>query len=213
MREILVQWIPSCIVLTMAVLLVRWLLGKHISAGLRYALWAVVLARLLIPVQLFTAPAEISRTLAETPAVTAALQALPQTRRIPDVPDIHTGEPETPVRVIPTEGGETPASDAPVTRRTIDWTSLLGWTWPAGSAVAGMVLLWSNLRFARRLRRVRRPLPEADCPLAVYTAPGLPSPCLFGLLRPAVYVTPEAAADPVCLRRRRRRTRSASATC
>ena len=53
MREILVQWIPSCIVLTMAVLLVRGLLGKHISASLRYALWAVVLARLLIPVQHF----------------------------------------------------------------------------------------------------------------------------------------------------------------
>ena len=41
---------------------------------------------------------------------------------------------------------------------------------------------------------------ETDCPLPVYAAAGLPSPCLFGLLRPAVYVTPEAAADPAMLR-------------
>ena len=29
---------------------------------------------------------------------------------------------------------------------------------------------------------------------------GLPSPCLFGLLRPAIYVTPAAAASPENLR-------------
>ncbi|MDE6589073.1 MAG: M56 family metallopeptidase, partial [Oscillospiraceae bacterium] len=34
----------------------------------------------------------------------------------------------------------------------------------------------------------------------VYAAAGLPSPCLFGLARPAIYVTPETGADPNMLR-------------
>ena len=37
-------------------------------------------------------------------------------------------------------------------------------------------------------------------PLPVYVAEALPSPCLFGLFRPAVYITPSAAADPAVLR-------------
>ena len=39
-----------------------------------------------------------------------------------------------------------------------------------------------------------------NAPVPVYVAPALPSPCLVGALRPAIYVTEEAAADPVMLR-------------
>ena len=52
----LIQWAVTSSVLILAVILVRTLLGKRMGAGLRYALWAVVLLRLLIPVQLFSVP-------------------------------------------------------------------------------------------------------------------------------------------------------------
>ena len=48
------EWILSSCLLILAVLLLRKTLGSKISAGLRYALWLVVLLRLLVPVQLFT---------------------------------------------------------------------------------------------------------------------------------------------------------------
>ncbi|MCI8943626.1 MAG: M56 family metallopeptidase [Oscillospiraceae bacterium] len=61
----------------------------------------------------------------------------------------------------------------------------------------------SGVRFAEDGRieaRVRRPLEGTSAPVPVYTAMGLPSPCLVGLFCPAVYVTEEAAANPATLR-------------
>lgn len=42
--------------------------------------------------------------------------------------------------------------------------------------------------------------PAAGCKYPVYLAEHLPSPCLFGLLRPAVYLTPAAVESPETLR-------------
>ena len=42
-------------VIVLAILLVRWLLGKRLSPALKYALWFVLIARLLLPLGLFLA--------------------------------------------------------------------------------------------------------------------------------------------------------------
>ena len=52
-----VSWALASCFLIAAVLLLRFALGRKISARLRYALWLVVLVRLLIPAQLITVPA------------------------------------------------------------------------------------------------------------------------------------------------------------
>lgn len=69
-----------------------------------------------------------------------------------------------------------------------------------GTLGMGAVLLRSNARFARGLEKRRKLLKVENCPLPVYVAEGLPSPCLFGVLWPCVYVTPEAVARPDALR-------------
>ena len=48
------EWIISSSVLIAAVLLGRLLLRGRISLRLQYALWGIVLLRLLVPVQFFT---------------------------------------------------------------------------------------------------------------------------------------------------------------
>lgn len=45
----MIEWILTASVLTLVVLLLRWALKGRISQRLRYALWAIVLVRLLIP--------------------------------------------------------------------------------------------------------------------------------------------------------------------
>ena len=66
------EWVLSSSVLILVVLVLRTALGKRISARLRYALWAVVLLRLLIPVPLYTSP--VAGMSISAPQVPAALQ-------------------------------------------------------------------------------------------------------------------------------------------
>ena len=208
MTLMLLEWVFTSIFLISVVLALRFALGKRISARMRYALWAVVLVRLLVPVQLFTSPIAGVWVFTETrmeqgvadlpPALTA-----PAADTAPE--DGITGLPVTELTpgMAPTLPGPPAPPDAPEPPAAPDFTKApawLGWAWLGGSGLAALVLLLSNLRFYGKLRRRRILLEGADCPLAVYEAAGLPSPCLFGIVRPAAYVTPVAAADPAMLR-------------
>lgn len=190
------EWTLTASLLILAVTALRALLGKRVSAGLRYALWGVVLARLLVPVQIFPIFTPAASPPPELDSEPVAVSA-PAPSEAPPV--ISAG---VPVMTEPAPGGaavnydaapESPAASLDVSRL---WSGFC-WLWLAGSAVMGLALLWSNLRFARRLRRVRVPLADAagEFPLPVYRAEGLSSPCLFGAVRPAVYLTPEAADE------------------
>ena len=82
----------------------------------------------------------------------------------------------------------------------IPLTPVLKAVWYAGMAVMAVWFLLANLRFLLRLRRSRRPYPVESCPYPVYLTAELPSPCLFGLFHPAVYLTPAAVESPETLR-------------
>ena len=196
MTLMLLEWVFTSIFLISVVLALRFALGKRISARMRYALWAVVLVRLLVPVQLFTTPVAGTSVLRETgveqwvTAPTLLPDSVPAVSAVPAVPS-PTELPDGTL-IVP-QPNPAPAT---VKVRPIPVLRILGGLWLAGTAATGAAFALSNLRFARRLRRARVPLEGADCPLPVYLADDLPSPCLFGLLRPAVYLTSAAASDP-----------------
>lgn len=200
LTQTLLEWVLTSAFLILAVAALRALLGRRVSAGLRYALWAVVLARLLVPVQLFTTPVAGTSVLRETgveqwvTAPTLLPDSVPAVSAVPAVPS-PTELPDGTL-IVP----QPDPAPATVKARPIPVLRILGGLWLAGTAATGAAFLLSNLRFARRLRRARVPLEGADCPLPVYLADDLPSPCLFGLFRPAVYLTSAAASDPAMLR-------------
>jgi len=208
MTRMLLEWVFTSVFLILVVLALRAALGRRISARMRYALWAVVLLRLLVPVQLFESPIAGTWVLTEARTEWNAV-APPPAMTAPSLPEPPaagiTGLPVTDVKPgsVPTLPGSPAAPDAPEPPAAPDLSALAPWlgrAWLAGTGLAALVLLASNLRFYARLRKGRVPLEGADCPLAVYEAGGLPSPCLFGIVRPAVYVAPETAADPDMLR-------------
>ena len=202
------EWVLSSSVLILVVLVLRTALGKRISARLRYALWAVVLLRLLIPVPLYTSP--VAGMSISAPQVPAALQeksiyVLPVGSVPAGESDVQFAEDGTmePFGDPSSFGYPRLENDGQTVVRYADKISpaeLLLLFWTAGSAVLALVLLVMNFRFVRRLRRVRKPVDVEGCSLPVFRAAGLPSPCLFGLLRPAIYVTDAAAEDPKMLR-------------
>lgn len=180
--------------LILAVFLIRALFGRSMGAGLRYGLWLLVLARLLIPVsigQSAVSPANLTRA--------EASQGVVYT-----VPIAHGTPEELGVRVSPGTGAVSdansmgyavPNADGTVTRYAAKAAlpGLLPLLWKLGMAAAAIWFALCNLFFWRDVRRTRRPL-ECEGRLRVYLA-RVPSPCLFGLLRPAVYLTEAAAAD------------------
>ena len=224
----MLELVVTATVLLCAVLLIRGLLGRRLSAGARYALWGLVLLRLLLPVTLFHSPASVMNAVpSNLPVRTAASrsvdrgEALGQTwnegtvagtpkaavpadgAQVPPAPVLN--EPSQPVgKVEPplsAEGGaapvQTPPASAPAP--SVSWPGVLFAVWLTGAVLVGGWFLAVNLTFARRLRRARRPAEGVVCPIPVYRADFLPSPCLAGIFRPAVYLNGAALADPATL--------------
>lgn len=212
MMELLISWCVTSSILLAVFLLLRGTLFRKLSPRARYVLWGVVLLRLLVPFQIpsLSLPASAADLVPEPPVLSNR----------PLSPDTAMGH-----AVIPsdlqeengltiTDGGTVQASPSgqdaalwelqengevylyfggPTLDDVLHAAVVLAWG--VGAGVVLLAVLAANLRFAQKLRRSRRPLPTAGCPLPVYEADGLSSPCLCGVLRPAVYLTPEAAAD------------------
>ena len=212
--KVLNEWAVTSSVLILIVLAVRFLCRDRLSARLKYALWGVVLLRLLVPFQ-FELPAPVSDAV---PLLVS--NAIPAVERweepsIPVFPqedfaafgfdrtDLSHLEPGD---VIPTDtsiGYWQKSQDGETITRYLDlWSpaQIAQAVWRTGGVLMALVLAASNLHFAFRLRRRRKRLENADAPIPVYVAEGLPSPCLFGVLRPAVYLTPQTAETPDTLR-------------
>ena len=208
MKEILL----TSSVLILALLLLRLLFRKTISRRVQYALWGLVLLRLLIPVNLpalrhnvLTAAEPVQAQVVQRlerqevflPVERAPLAQHPEAQDA--APDV--GAAVTRPAVPAASDGWVVATDTTAVRyRQLTAAEILTYIWYAGMAVMAVWFLTANVRFAVRLRRSRRPYPAAGCKYPVYLAEHLPSPCLFGLLRPAVYLTPAAVESPETLR-------------
>ncbi len=209
-------WFLSSSALILVVLALRALLKRRLSLRLRYALWLPVLLRLLIPGSFWTIP-----QLTETSAVDPAVIGDPVLRREYAVPprqeqdsqvvilyEEQAGEAilspaaqTAPAVTVRYEMGQAaPSLSDPDTERAIPWNDLLDWVWGAGAALLLAAALGSELRFSIRLRRSRERLDSTEDGLTVYGCPWLKTPCLAGLIHPAVYLPSSLKEDPGALR-------------
>ena len=198
----MIEWVVSSCILILAVIALRYLLRGKISLRLQYALWLLVLARLLIPVSFGSTDISVMSVVEKAPAV----QAVESVRDVDTIWQAGNGS----VQGHPIGGGvdntvmlaEPSAPEAQFHRMSsaLNLRKVLLPIWWCGAAVTLLVFLTANLRFAARLRKSRRPLTVEGAALSVYVAQERAVPCLFGLFRPAIYVTQAAADDPELLR-------------
>ena len=198
----MIEWVVSSCILILAVIALRYLLRGKISLRLQYALWLLVLVRLLIPVSFGSTDISVMSVVEKAPAV----QAVESVRDVDIIWQAGNGS----VQGHPIGGGvdntvmlaEPSAPEAQFHRMSsaLNLRKLLLPIWWGGAAVTLLVFLTANLRFAARLRKSRRPLTVGGAALSVYVADERAVPCLFGLFRPAIYVTQAAADDPELLR-------------
>ena len=203
----MIAWELSCAILIAVAIALRFLFRNKLGATARYALWAVVLLRLLLPLSIGQARVSVPAALEKVNArlEDSYLETPLRDARAFDSMDAYdayvtahgtlsiTGQPNGALRevVISDDPAQPVRASLPV---TVQWTKLIRGVWRIGAAVTALWFCYVNLNFARRLRRGRTRV-ASDAALPVYLAPGAETPCLFGLIRPAVYLPPEAAAD------------------
>lgn len=199
----MIEWVVSSCILILAVIALRYLLRGKISLRLQYAMWLLVLARLLIPVSFGSTDISVMSVVEKAPAV----QAVESVRDVDTIWQADNGSVQglpagaaadnAPLQIAPRT-----TSDDQFSRMSSALTlrKVLLPVWWGGAAVTLLVFLTANLCFAARLRKSSRPLIVEGASLPVYVARERAVPCLFGLFRPAVYVTPEAAEDDTLLR-------------
>ena len=181
MLEILI----SSTVLILVLTALRFLLRGKISPRLQYALWLLAALRLLLPVSLVRSPVSVMNAVPDVPAAVQRLTA-PEDRRAPQ-----TDSAQAPTQTV-SEPGAAPAE----AQTQLTGSTILKVIWLTGAAAMALVILTQNLLFLRRLKKLRQPFACPESPVPVWLASSLPSPCLAGLLRPEIYLTPEAAQDP-----------------
>ena len=196
-------------VLILALLALRQLFRRTVSRRMQYALWLLVLVRLLVPLNVGTlahnvlSAAEPVQTAVEKRLETPVLYMQDGTERHPTQllsGEESQGDPQSP----PSDAAQSSPSDeysiVTPTYRAVALSEALTYVWYAGMLIVGAWFLFTNLRFARALRKARTPYSVEGCRYPVYLVSALPSPCLFGVLRPAIYLNNAAAASPELLR-------------
>ena len=205
MKEILLT--SSALIL--ALLALRQLFRRTVSRRMQYALWLLVLVRLLVPVNVGTLAHNVL-------SAAAPVQTVVEERLDTPVLYVQDGTERRPAQLLPGKESQgdpqSPPSDAAQsapadeysivtpTYRTVTLSEALTYVWYAGMVGVGAWFLFTNLRFARALRKARTPYRVEGCRYPVYLVSALPSPCLFGVLRPAVYLNEKALQSPDALR-------------
>ena len=196
------EWIISSSILIAAVLLGRFLLRGKISLRLQYALWAVVLLRLLIPFQIYNSSFSTG-TLSEQVDLSAPVRQVYFSANEEEYERQYTASYHETVRWHESKGkpldpvaAQKQAAEAAQLSLNLSLNLELFNIWLLGMAAMASVIIFCNVHLALRLRRHRWEMEIPDSLLRVYITEVVPTPCIFGFFKPAIYLTPAAAKDP-----------------
>lgn len=213
----MMEWILSSSVLIVGMLLLRRALRGHISLRLQYALWLIVLVRLLCPVNLFQSGMSIHNAVVPLQNPAPQIEVVPQNLVTPPVQQESVGTPpqtsdtvtqvpdtpgqspvQTPVQTpeqVPELPPQSSVQSDPAPAKPVDWLSLLTDLWIVGSVAMLFFILGANIQFSRMLAKNRGKLDVPNSPVAVYVSSAVKTPCLVGVFHPVIYLTPEVASD------------------
>ena len=182
--EMAVQSSAIILLLMMA----RSWIKKALNARTVYALWLIPLIRLTVPFSVYN-PYSLWRYVIPTQAAT-----------------LHTGEsaalaPSAAVKAVTLTGRVSEAASSPLAEvlpqaaDSFRWDAFLAQAlpilWASGALAVLILLVMSNRRFVRSVGKPKL-LTCKDSPLPIYVVNALPSPCLTGVFRPRILLSPAA---------------------
>lgn len=201
------EWFVSSAVLAALLIGAHYLLRGKISARLQYALWLVLLVRLLLPLSIGKTAVSVANLLPEAEPATviqaepaAVLPAHAASAPEPSAPAAPVQTPVQPVQrpaSMPAQAETDSAEpEKPAQKPAASVRKIFLFVWASGAALLGLWFLFCNLRYGRQLRAgvLRAIAPKEGRPAVRLTRTAL-SPCLFGLFPPVIYVTMDCAQD------------------
>lgn len=178
------EWIFSSSILICAIIALRALFKKRISPSLRYGLWLLVLIRLLLPINLGNSSISVMNHI---PSYGVHLIK-------PISPLVEGAElPFTPYE-IQSEAGTSDTPSTEISDKSFDFARLALYIYLSGAGVFLAFFVFSNLHFARKLKNSRVETGRFSG-LNVYRSDILNTPCLFGFLSPAIYLSTDVELD------------------
>ena len=210
----MIEWIVSSSVLILIVIALRFVLKGKISPRMRCFLWTVVMLRLLIPFSFGATDFSAVQGVANVSQVKEFNSLAP----VENISRLDGESAEITYRDSVLYGRSNTAyePDKSVLFKSAEYFDRMeimlflrktaSIVWLGGMALMAAVFLFSNLRFASMLKRSRHPLADccgydiSDISCPVYMTQSVKTPCLFGLISPAIYITPAASGDNAVLR-------------
>lgn len=181
-------------VLILIIAALRHFLRGRVSNRIIYAMWLLAALRLMMPFSLAESSVSIMnlfKPAADIPAETSVYNEYTADNAA-EVPVYNiVQENHTPYPQYTEQNVQPPAETK---KSAPDVMTVLKYIRFGGTAV---MLLWFaavNGAFYFNLR-CKRERADIECRLPVYTADGISSPCIFGLFRPAVYMTADTAEN------------------
>ncbi|MDE7222881.1 MAG: M56 family metallopeptidase [Acetatifactor sp.] len=217
----MLEWIISASVLIIMVMAGRKVFKGKVSCWVQYSLWLLVAVRLLVPISPLESVLSVANLLPEQwtgqdagqihsrnsiRPVFGTEQGQDVGLRQEEMPEAPTLDMAAPV--IPQSADTEPVEKEPdlllgshVSGKTAgsQLGSVLGTVWLTGSCLLALWLLGVNGSFRWKVCRDRLPLAVSgnmQRQLPVYVTEEISTPCMYGLLRPTIYITPQAAENP-----------------
>ena len=183
------EWMISSGILILLVIGVRRLMKNRISPLLQYALWLIVLVRLLLPFNLVNSGISVMNMVKPVEKVIVLTQSGTD-QGLEVLPSTSSAGTENALDFAAT-------SQAQASEHTISLDFALRAAWLMGAAAILIIAAVINIRFSRHLQKHRSWLPGQ--PIRTYVVSGISSPCLYGIISPAIYITQDVAQDMTAL--------------
>lgn len=208
----MINWMISSSCLILIVLMLRRLCTGKISLRMQYALWLLVAVRLLIPVNLgssaisienFTNHVSVQQQAVEVEdndgaeisdhRYTEGIKIYDSIEKIGNEKIETLEDAEQPDGMMESIGHT--ASSQTIAAKKFSMEDIFKGIWIIGMIFFGCIIFVSNLIFNRKLKRNRDLLENPYGNLPVYESAVIDTPCLFGIFKPAIYVTSNVAND------------------
>ena len=191
------EWILSSSILILIVIALRIVFKGKISLRLQYAIWGLVLLRLLIPVSFGSTDFSVANLTKKAETPTIVIQSTKPGENV---------QAEHPVQHPQEQTNEIPSQNItqnePVAEENnfdlSDYAIYI--VWGMGFICVAGIFLFTNLRFKHKIMVSRYGLDVRKNNLDVYATGEIDTPCLFGIKNPAIYVTYPVADNQTLLR-------------